>query len=123
MTRHPSDLVNKLNEIKSLVCENRASIERFIYNGFLNFLNEQGQELDNEEIEAFSDHVIRRIATLFFEVRLLADEVLIDTRGQNNAGNHLWLRHHGYHIRAGEQDSFGWLSGIINCGEFNIVYG
>lgn len=52
-----------------------------------------------------------------------ADSELIDSRGGCNFKNHNVLRDHGFPVRCGERDSFGWLSGVIRTKKGDIVYG
>lgn len=52
-----------------------------------------------------------------------ADSELIDSRGGCNFMNHKVLRDHGFPVRCGERDSFGWLSGVIRTKKGDIVYG
>ena len=53
----------------------------------------------------------------------LADKHLINTEGGCNWENIDILENLGYSIYAGEQDSFGWLSGCIETVNGVIVYG
>lgn len=56
-------------------------------------------------------------------VSCLANHLLIDDHGSCNYENHERLEKHGYRVRAGETDSFGWLSGRICCSDFEVYYG
>ena len=68
------------------------------------------------------------IKPLVDDVVELADMLLIVGTGPS-AGGCRWDRHNelnrrwGYRVGPGEQDSFGWLSGIIHGRNFKIVYG
>jgi hypothetical protein len=52
-----------------------------------------------------------------------ADGDLIDSRGGCNYVNHRVLAQHGFPVRCGERDSFGWLSGVIRTSKGDVVYG
>lgn len=53
-----------------------------------------------------------------------ADELLILEGGSCNWGNIKFLRKSGFNVFAGEQDSFGWLCGVIRiAGVGLLVYG
>ena len=57
------------------------------------------------------------------EIIDLANTVLVDDSGKNIYENHEYLKTHGYWVFAGEQDSFGWLTGCIQTKKGVIVYG
>jgi hypothetical protein len=63
-----------------------------------------------------TDPRIQRISSL-------ASVVLITDEGQNRLENHRILKEKGFPVVAGEQDSFGWLSGIISTKKGGIVFG
>jgi len=53
----------------------------------------------------------------------LADSVLITPNGGCDWANIQMLEVAGFNVRAGEQDSFGWLTGVIRTKAGEIVYG
>ncbi len=53
----------------------------------------------------------------------LADEVLITSKGKPNYESISYLKEHGFNVFAGEQDSFGWLTGCIRTSKGIIVFG
>lgn len=53
----------------------------------------------------------------------LACENLIDNSGHCNWKNIKELDKNGFNVSAGEQDSFGWLTGVIHTAKGKIVYG
>jgi len=57
------------------------------------------------------------------EVEGLACEALITNQGQCNGEALAAMRAAGYPVRAGEQDSFGWLTGLFRTSKGWIVYG
>lgn len=59
----------------------------------------------------------------FTLVQSLSDELLITTDGRPDYENHNELKKLGYPVGPGEQDSFGWLSGIIRTPKGRIVFG
>jgi hypothetical protein len=52
-----------------------------------------------------------------------ADSVLITTEGRCDWANIQMLEAAGFRVHAGEQDSFGWLTGVIKTKAGDIVYG
>lgn len=60
---------------------------------------------------------------LVVEIIWLANEVLILNNGGCNWDNINELKANNFHVRAGEKDSFGWLSGIITTSKGEIMYG
>lgn len=50
----------------------------------------------------------------------LASDLFINDNGTPNYRN---ITGTNYRITAGEQDSFGWLSGVITCSKGKIVFG
>jgi hypothetical protein len=63
------------------------------------------------------------LSELLVEIVQLCDELLITDDGACNWPNIMYLRHYGYRVYAGEQDSFGWLTGCIETRKGIIVYG
>jgi hypothetical protein len=57
------------------------------------------------------------------DVIQLADECLIGNHGQCDWDNINKVKQAGFNVRAGEQDSFGWLSGLITTSKGDVVYG
>lgn len=59
------------------------------------------------------------------EVELLCCGLLITAGGRCNWSNIRQLREHGFDVYAGEQDSFGWLTGCIEYPDHErvVVYG
>jgi hypothetical protein len=53
----------------------------------------------------------------------LGNELLIDDKGQCDWGNISIMKQHGFHVKAGESDSFGWLTGLITTSKGDILYG
>lgn len=53
----------------------------------------------------------------------LADGELITNKGDCNWAAHKLLKLAGFAVTCGEQDSFGWLSGVIHTTKGMIVYG
>ena len=53
----------------------------------------------------------------------LADGLLITNTGQCNWSNIEVLKRSGFNVTAGEQDSFGWLTGVIHTKKGTIQYG
>lgn len=52
-----------------------------------------------------------------------ADELLVTDQGQPNWDNINLVRKAGFDVHAGEKDSFGWLSGVIETKFGRIVFG
>ena len=57
------------------------------------------------------------------EVENLIYELLIAPGGRCNWDNITQVRNAGFRVYAGEQDSFGWLTGCVQTGKGIIVYG
>lgn len=58
------------------------------------------------------------------ECEILACKYLINDNGSCNWSNIELLKSNGYKVYAGEKDSFGWLTGVIENGNGQrIVYG
>ena len=53
----------------------------------------------------------------------LANYCLINSDGSCNFAAHVQLKQHGFPVRKGESDSFGWLSGLIRTRKGDIMYG
>lgn len=65
----------------------------------------------------------KHILAIKYAITSLADHLLITDQGDCDWDNHMRLEAHGYNVRAGETDSFGWLSGRICCSDFEVYYG
>ena len=70
----------------------------------------------NKFKEAFIKHKLKKIICL-------ADELLISDTGEVNWGNVQIVEDYGYYIGPGEQDRFGWVTGIIGTSKGDIVFG
>lgn len=57
------------------------------------------------------------------KISYLADSLLVDEDGKINWENVDELNNRGYSISPGEQDRFGWLSGLLHCSKGFIVFG
>lgn len=60
---------------------------------------------------------------LLKEIGTLADSLLITANGHPNYFNIAELTDDGYHVGPGEQDSFGWLTGVITTKSGMVVFG
>uniref|UniRef100_A0A6C0D6V0 Uncharacterized protein n=1 Tax=viral metagenome TaxID=1070528 RepID=A0A6C0D6V0_9ZZZZ len=70
----------------------------------------------NKFKEAFIRHKMNKVLTL-------ANDLLINNKGGCNWDNIETLEDAGYHIGPGEQDRFGWVTGIIGTSKGDIVFG
>ena len=83
----------------------------------------------DEETSLQSDEVtllpaeFQEDAKLYFELDSLCNQELIASNGDCNWGAHRVLGAQGYRVVPGEQDSFGWLTGIIIANNFRFSYG
>lgn len=91
-------------------------------NGFFMFDHENQHHTD-AEIESMPEGHSKTIARLYYDILKFVDLALITANGGCAFGEHERLAQHGYRVRCGERDSFGWLSGIIVGRHFKIVYG
>lgn len=57
------------------------------------------------------------------EIIFLSDDVLIAEGGQPNWENVNLLKQEGFPVRPGDNDSFGWLTGIITTSKGDIMFG
>jgi hypothetical protein len=74
-------------------------------------------------LDKFPGDTKEHALAVYNAVDYLADECLITSDGDCHWDNHKTLGHLGFRVRAGETDSFGWLTGVICCDEFLFVYG
>mgnify|MGYP000119585559 CR=1 FL=1 len=81
------------------------------------------QQHSAAELEEIEDPHAKAIAKLYYGIVRLADEELITQKGNPDFGKHAILSSHGYRVRCGESDGFGWLTGIIVGKHFQITYG
>lgn len=92
-----------------------------------NVCDEEGYEIDPDSDAV--DEETKKIAMVYREVQSLACGCLITSSGQPNFSAHRYLERHGLFVRPGEQDSFGWLTGVLTLrGSGNqpwvrIIYG
>lgn len=77
------DLINKLRELKGLVKDHPEILEMYAPDGFLSF-DKDHVDLTSEEVAQIEDVGVRKAATIYYEILLLADEVLISTSGHCN---------------------------------------
>lgn len=92
----------------------------------VNGKNEPDDDWDEEDAGYIStpEDITDSAYLIIHAIKSLADSVLITKEGQPNFTNMKRLRvHYGFQIRAGEQDSFGWLSGVIHLKSGKLVYG
>lgn len=66
-----------------------------------------------------SDELPQRIQGIL----VLADDALITQKGQPRYDAMRWLEERGFRVGPGEQDSFGWLTGVIYTRKGRVVYG
>lgn len=64
-------------------------------------------------LDKFPGDTKERAIALYNAVESLANECLITSDGGCNWSNHKVLADLGFPVRPGEQDSFGWLTGVI----------
>jgi len=77
-----------------------------------------------QKIDA-SDRIVQEYLTEDSETEILssyATELLVTINGKCNWNNHDILKRNGYSVFAGEQDSFGWLSGCITTKKGILVF-
>ena len=79
------------------------------------------QELENSSIP-YCDYLYKDFPNSSCIV-YLANRVLITKDGYINETNEAKLKRKGFKITPGEQDSFGWLSGLIHTKKGKIVFG
>lgn len=83
------------------------------------FLSPDSKFIDYTVVECDTSDLQQRLDA----VDELANEVLIDGNGGCRWNAHAELSNHGFPVRCGERDSFGWLTGIIGGKNFDFVYG
>jgi len=69
------------------------------------------------------EEVLNNLPEFIDKAVRLANELLITEDGSCNWENHDILKKEGFHVYAGEQDRFGWLTGCIQTNKGILVYG
>lgn len=72
---------------------------------------------------AESEHYPEEADDLLVEIDGLAEAALITSEGRPNIPAINILEDAGFKVRPGEQDSFGWLTGVIHTANGKIVFG
>ena len=63
------------------------------------------------------------VLALVYKVIEGANALLVTSEGRCDWGNIDFLKEHGFSVGPGEQDRFGWLTGMIYTKKGHIMYG
>lgn len=118
---HPEILVmgrNGVNVVNDDVYEKAQDV---IYNDL-----QPGQQMAYEYTHYLAKHpkgTEHFFPMLYNAITSICNRLLITENGDCNWANHRQLENHGYRVRAGERDSFGWLSGRVCHKDFEVYFG
>lgn len=90
------------------------TLEHYIPSSNTNYLH--NYKCKNKFFQAFIKHKVNRISSM-------CCNILIDTNGKCNYTLMDELSNRGFDVGPGEQDRFGWLSGVVYTKKGSIVFG